>query len=60
MEMAGAFVFIFEADADVTPAANPYGEGQATATSDEHGLVTFIDFKARDYKVIKELTAPAG
>ena len=56
--LAGAVFGLFEADG-VTPVANPYGEGQATATSDEHGLVTFIGFEARDY-VIKELTAPAG
>lgn len=56
--LAGAVFGLFEADG-VTPVANPYGEGQATATSDEHGLVTFIGFGARDY-VIKELTAPAG
>ena len=57
-DLAGAVFGLFEADG-VTPVANPYGEGQATATSDEHGLVTFIGFEARDY-VIKELTAPAG
>ena len=56
--LAGAVFGLFEADG-VTPVANPYGQGQATATSDEHGLVTFIGFEARDY-VIKELTAPAG
>mgnify|MGYP002647017886 FL=1 len=56
--LAGAVFGLFEADG-VTPVANPYGEGQATATSDEHGLVTFIGFEARDY-VIKELTAPTG
>ena len=55
--LAGAVFGLFEADG-VTPVANPYGEGQATATSDEHGLVTFIGFEARDY-VIKELTAPS-
>ena len=57
-DLQGAVFGLFEADG-VTPVANPYGEGQATATSDEHGLVTFIGFEARDY-VIKELTAPAG
>ena len=56
--LAGAVFGLFEADG-TTPVANPYGAGQATATSDEHGLVTFIGFEARDY-VIKELTAPAG
>jgi pilin isopeptide linkage protein/LPXTG-motif cell wall-anchored protein len=56
--LAGAVFGLFEADG-TTPVANPYGEGQATATSDEHGLVTFTGFEARDY-VIKELTAPAG
>lgn len=56
--LAGAVFGLFEADG-VTPVANPYGQGQAIATSDEHGLVTFIGFEARDY-VIKELTAPAG
>ena len=56
--LVGAVFGLFEADG-TTPVANPYGEGQATATSDEHGLVTFIGFEARDY-VIKELTAPAG
>ena len=49
---------LYEADG-TTPVANPYGEGQATATSDENGLVTFIGFEAKDY-VIKELTAPTG
>ncbi|WP_049472284.1 SpaA isopeptide-forming pilin-related protein [Streptococcus parasanguinis] len=56
--LAGAVFGLFEADG-VTPVANPYGEGQATATSDEHGLVSFTGLEARDY-VIKELTAPAG
>ena len=42
-----------------TPVANPYGEGQATATSDANGLVTFTGLVAKDY-VIKELTAPEG
>ena len=56
--LAGAVFGLFEADG-VTPVANPYGEGQATATSDATGLVRFIGFEAKDY-VIKELTAPAG
>ena len=56
--LAGAVFGLFEADG-VTPVANPYGEGQATATSDANGLVRFIGFEAKDY-VIKELTAPAG
>ena len=56
--LVGAVFGLFEADG-TTPVANPYGEGQATATSDEHGLVTFTGFEAKDY-VIKELTAPAG
>ena len=60
--LPGAVFGLFEADG-VTPVANPYGEGQATATSSDEegkkGLVTFIGFEARDY-VIKELTAPAG
>ena len=56
--LAGAVFGLFEADG-TTPVANPYGEGQATATSDEKGLVTFTGFEAKDY-VIKELTAPAG
>ena len=56
--LVGAVFGLFEADG-TTPVANPYGEGQATATSDENGLVTFIGFEARDY-VIKELTAPTG
>ena len=56
--LAGAVFGLFEADGS-TPVANPYGEGQATATSDKDGLVTFIGFESRDY-VIKELTAPAG
>jgi len=57
-DLAGAVFGLFEADG-VTPVANPYGEGQATATSDANGLVSFVGFKAKDY-VIKELTAPAG
>ena len=61
-DLSGAVFGLFEADG-VTPVANPYGEGQATATSSDEegkkGLVTFIGFEARDY-VIKELTAPAG
>ena len=56
--LVGAVFGLFEADG-VTPVANPYGEGQATATSDTTGLVRFIGFEAKDY-VIKELTAPAG
>ena len=56
--LAGAVFGLFESDGS-TPVANPYGEGQATATSDKDGLVTFIGFESRDY-VIKELTAPAG
>ena len=56
--LAGAVFGLFEADG-TTPVANPYGEGQATATSDEKGLVTFTGFEAKDY-VIKESTAPAG
>ena len=56
--LAGAVFGLFEADG-VTPVANPYGEGQATATSDKDGLVSFIGFESRDY-VIKELTAPSG
>ena len=56
--LPGAVFGLFEADG-VTPVANPYGAGQATATSDANGLVTFIGFEAKDY-VIKELTAPAG
>ena len=57
-DLAGAVFGLFEADG-VTPVADPYGEGQATATSDANGLVSFVGFKAKDY-VIKELTAPAG
>ena len=57
-DLAGAVFGLFEADG-VTPVANPYGEGQATATSDANGLVRFVGFEAKDY-VIKELTAPAG
>ena len=56
--LLGAVFGLYEADG-TTPVANPYGEGQATATSDEKGLVTFIGFEAKDY-VIKELTAPTG
>jgi hypothetical protein len=56
--LAGAVFGLFESDG-VTPVANPYGEGQATATSDATGLVRFIGFEAKDY-VIKELTAPTG
>ena len=57
-DLAGAVFGLFEADG-VTPVANPYGEGQATATSDANGLVRFVGFEAKDY-VVKELTAPAG
>ena len=57
-DLAGAVFCLYEADG-VTPVANPYGEGQATATSDTNGLVSFTGLEARDY-VIKELTAPAG
>ena len=56
--LAGAVFGLFEADG-TTPVANPYGEGQATVSSDADGLVTFTGFESRDY-VIKELTAPAG
>ena len=56
--LAGAVFGLFEADG-VTPVANPYGEGQATATSDANGLVSFVGFAAKDY-VVKELTAPEG
>ena len=56
--LAGAVFGLFEADG-VTPVANPYGEGQATATSDANGLVSFVGFEAKDY-VVKELIAPAG
>ena len=56
--LAGAVFGLFEADG-VTPVANPYGEGQATATSDANGLVSFVGFEAKDY-VVKELTAPEG
>ena len=56
--LAGAVFGLFEADG-TTPVANPYGEGQASVSSDADGLVTFIGFEARDY-VIKELTAPTG
>ena len=57
-DLAGAVFGLYEADG-VTPVTNPYGEGQATATSDANGLVSFTGLEARDY-VIKELTAPAG
>ncbi len=57
-DLAGAVFGLYEADG-VTPVANPYGKGQATATSDTNGLVSFTGLEARDY-VIKELTAPAG
>ena len=57
-DLAGAVFGLYEADG-VTPIANPYGEGQATATSDANGLVSFTGLEARDY-VIKELVAPAG
>ena len=56
--LIGAVFGLFEADG-TTPVANPYGEGQAIATSNKDGLVTFIGFEAKDY-VIKELTAPTG
>ncbi len=56
--LAGAVFGLFEADG-TTPVANPYGEGQATATSDANGLVSFVGFVAKDY-VVKELTAPEG
>ena len=60
--LAGAVFGLFEADG-TTPVANPYGEGQATATSSDEegkkGLVTFIGLEAKDY-VVKELTAPEG
>ena len=56
--LAGAVFGLFEADG-TTPVANPYGAGQATATSDANGLVTFTGFEAKDY-VVKELTAPEG
>ena len=56
--LLGAVFGLYEADG-TTPVANPYGQGQATATSDENGLVSFIGFEAKDY-VIKELTAPTG
>ena len=60
--LVGAVFGLFEADG-TTPVANPYGEGQATATSSDEegkkGLVTFTGLEARDY-VIKELTAPTG
>ena len=38
--LVGAVFGLFEADG-TTPVVNPYGEGQATATSDANGLVTF-------------------
>ena len=56
--LAGAVFGLFESNG-TTPVANPYGEGQATATSDANGLVTFTGFEAKDY-VVKELTAPEG
>ena len=56
--LLGAVFGLYEADG-TTPVANPYGEGQAIATSNKDGLVTFIGFEAKDY-VIKELTAPTG
>ncbi|MDU5577837.1 MAG: FctA domain-containing protein [Streptococcus parasanguinis] len=56
--LAGAVFGLFEADG-TTPVANPYGEGQATATSDANGLVTFTGLEAKDY-VVRELTAPDG
>ena len=56
--LAGAVFGLFEKDG-TTPVANPYGEGQATATSDANGLVSFVGFAAKDY-VVKELTAPEG
>ena len=46
--LAGAVFGLFEADG-TTPVANPYGAGQATATSDANGLVTFTGFEAKDY-----------
>ncbi|MFR6444831.1 MAG: Spy0128 family protein, partial [Streptococcus sp.] len=39
--LAGAVFGLFEADG-TTPVANPYGAGQATATSDASGLVSFV------------------
>ncbi len=33
----------------VTPVANPYGEGQATATSDANGLGKFVGFEAKTW-----------
>ena len=56
--LEGAVFGLFEKDG-TTPVANPYGEGQATATSDANGLVSFVGFEAKDY-VVKELTAPKG
>jgi len=56
--LAGAVFGLFEADG-TTPVANPYGAGQATATSDANGLVTFTGFEAKDY-VVKEMTPPDG
>ena len=56
--LAGAVFGLFESDG-TTPVANPYGAGQATATSDANGLVTFTGFEAKDY-VVRELTAPEG
>ena len=56
--LVGAVFGLFEADG-TTPVANPYGAGQATATSDANGLVTFTGLEAKDY-VVRELTAPDG
>ena len=56
--LVGAVFGLFEADG-TTPVANPYGQGQATATSDANGLVTFTGLEAKDY-VVRELTAPDG
>ena len=56
--LAGAVFGLFEAD-DVTPVANPYGQGQAQAISGQDGLASFVGFEAKDY-VIKELSAPSG
>ena len=44
--LVGAVFGLFEADG-TTPVANPYGEGQATATSDANGLVTFTGLEAK-------------
>ena len=57
-DLAGAVFGLYEADG-VTPVANPYGEGQATATSNANGLVSFTGLEAESY-VVKELVAPAG